>query len=332
MTITYILITVVSAFFFASVGTVAVRHILERLAVLDHPEERSNHDMPTPRGGGIAVVFSMLCFMAAVRAPVELLIGVLIVAIISFMDDVKRQPVKTRLAVHFVAGFCGAMAVHDPVFQGLLPYWVDKAAVTLLLVWFMNLFNFMDGIDEISVMQAVSICLGAMLLEASVEGLPRSLMFDGAAVIGAMLGFWLLNRHPAKIFLGDVGSVPVGLVLGFFLVLIASKGFWVPALILPAYYLTDASMTLASRLMRGKNITESHSDHGYQKAVRSGWSHPQVVEHVFALNLILFALAVVAAKMPHYGLIPLAVAYGLCVMLRMFFMTRKGTGALHAPA
>lgn len=332
MTITYIFITCISAFFFSSVGTVAVRHILERLSVLDHPEERSNHEMPTPRGGGIAVVFSMLCFMAAVRAPVELLVGVVIVAIISFMDDVNRQSVKMRLAVHIVAGFCGAMALHDPVFQGLLPYWVDKAATTLLLVWFMNLFNFMDGIDEISVMQALSICLGAMLLEASVTGLPRSLMFDGAAVIGAMLGFWLLNRHPAKIFLGDVGSVPVGLVLGFFLALIASKGFWIPALIIPAYYLTDASVTLASRLLRGQNITQSHSDHAYQKAVRSGWSHPQVVEHIFALNLMLFALAVVSAKMPQYGLLALAVAYGLAVLLRMYFMTRKGAAPLHATA
>ncbi|MFO1243442.1 MAG: glycosyltransferase family 4 protein [Rickettsiales bacterium] len=329
MTVTYLLIIAFSAFFFSSIGTVAVRNLLERLNILDHPEERSNHEMPTPRGGGLAVVFSMLCFMAAVRAPALLLLAIVIVAVISFMDDVKRQPVKTRLMVHAIAALCAVMALHYPVFQGLFPYWMDSIIAALLLMWFMNLFNFMDGIDEISVMQAVSICLGAMLLETSVEDLPRSLIFDGAAVVGAMFGFWLMNRHPAKIFLGDVGSVPVGLTLGFFLLEIAGRGYWEAALIVPAYYLTDSGMTLVSRLIRGQNIAASHSDHGYQKAVRSGWSHPQVVEHIFALNLALFALAVVSAKLPEYGFLPLIAAYALSVALRFYFMTRRGNSVSH---
>lgn len=326
MTVTYILIIGFSAFFFACVGTMGVRMALEHFSVMDHPEERSNHKVAVPRGGGIAVVFSMLCFLMAVRAPEFLVIAILLAAGVSWWDDLKKLSVKQRLPVHALAAICAVAALHDPVFQGLLPPWLDNAVAVLLVIWFMNLFNFMDGIDEISVMQAVSLCLGAMLLEGSVPGLPRSLMFDGAAVIGAMFGFWLFNRHPARIFLGDVGSVPVGLTLAFFLLEIAGKGYWQAALILPAYYLTDASLTLGLRLLKGRNIAQSHSDHAYQQAVRRGWRHTSVVEYIFALNIILMALAVASAAYPAYGLIAVVVAYGLSLAL-MFVFTATSRAA-----
>lgn len=333
MTVTYLLIIGFSAFFFACVGTMGVRVALEYFAVMDHPEERSNHRAPVPRGGGIAVVLSMVCFLMAVRAPDFLVLGILIAAGVSLWDDLKHLSVAKRLPVHALAAICAVAGLHDPVFQGALPLWLDNILTVLLVVWFMNLFNFMDGIDEISVMQAVSLCLGMMLLEGSVPGLPRSLMFDGAAVMGAMLGFWIFNRHPARIFLGDVGSVPVGLTLAFFLLQVAGKGYWQAALILPAYYFTDATVTLALRLAKGRNIFKSHSEHAYQQAVRRGWAHISVVEYIFALNVVLMALAVASAAYPAYGLLALYAAYGLSLALMFLFaITRRAAPLSHEAA
>jgi UDP-N-acetylmuramyl pentapeptide phosphotransferase/UDP-N-acetylglucosamine-1-phosphate transferase len=157
------------------------------------------------------------------------------------------------------------------------------------VLWLVNLVNFMDGIDWITVVEIVPITatlalfgwLGAMPSEATVMAL---------ALCGAMLGFAPFNRPVAKLFLGDVGSLPLGLLLGWLLILLAAQHF-VAALLLPLYYLADATITLLRRLVRGERVTQAHRRHYYQQAVDGTLSVPQVVGRILVVNAVLAGLA-----------------------------------------
>ena len=155
----------------------------------------------------------------------------------------------------------------------------------------MNLFNFMDGIDGLAGGEAASIGAGLALV-ASLGALDPALALYGLAAAGAALGFLMWNWHPAKLFMGDVGSVPLGFTLGWLLLVLAASGLWVAALLIPAYFLADATFTLLRRLAEGKKVWQAHREHFYQKATQRGRNHAQVVRLVLALNAALLLLAV----------------------------------------
>src|SRR6185312_3303856 len=180
----------------------------------------------------------------------------------------------------------------DLVFQGLLPPLADHLLAGLAWLWFINLFNFMDGIDGISGVEAAAIGLGTALA-AWLAGTYQEIGC-GLALAGAAAGFLVWNWHPARIFLGDVGSIPLGLVSGWLLLRLAIDGAWAPALILPSYYLADATLTLAKRLARGEKIWQAHRSHFYQRAVQAGLRHDQVARRVAETNVMLILLSYVA--------------------------------------
>jgi UDP-N-acetylmuramyl pentapeptide phosphotransferase/UDP-N-acetylglucosamine-1-phosphate transferase len=181
------------------------------------------------------------------------------------------------------------------VFQGLLPPLADRLAAAFLWLWFLNLFNFMDGIDGISGVEAASVGLGLALV-AVLGGLAAELVALPVLLAAAALGFLAWNRPPAKLFLGDVGSVPLGYLLGWLLLSSAAAGQWAAALILPLYYLADATVTLAKRGLRGAKVWQAHREHFYQRAVQGGLSHGAVVLRVLVCNvgLVVFALLATA--------------------------------------
>ena len=285
--------------------TGVVLRVLRRYAVLDRPSARSSHDAPTPRGGGLAVLAVLLPAWAAIglawpaaggAALAGVLPGALLLAAVSWIDDLRGLDPRLRLAAHALAVGIGLAAMAPvPVFQGLLPLWLDRLAAGLAWLWFVNLFNFMDGIDGLAASETA--CLGGGLaLIALVGGWPGATAPLGLTLTAAGLGFLLWNRPPAKLFLGDVGSVPLGYLAGWLLLDAASAGAWAAALILPAYYLADATLTLAGRAGRGESVTEAHAEHFYQRAVRAGRSHGQVVLMVLAANAALIALALGAER------------------------------------
>lgn len=297
------------AFFvvFAATGiaTGVVLKVLRRRAILDLPNHRSSHTIPTPRGGGIAVMAVLLPAWAAIAladgAPppdlLAVLAGALVLAAVSWIDDLRTLGWPIRLAVQLAAVALGlaAMAEDGLFFQGYLPFWLDRLAAAFLWLWFINLFNFMDGIDGMAGTEAA--CLGGGLaLIALATGWPGLTAPLGLAVVAAALGFLVWNWPPAKLFLGDVGSVPLGYLLGWLLLDAAVAGAWAAALILPAYYLADATITLLRRLSRGEPIFEPHAQHFYQQAVRGGSSHAEVVRAVLFANLVLIALALGATR------------------------------------
>ena len=181
------------------------------------------------------------------------------------------------------------------VFQGLLPPLLDRLAAGLLWLWFVNLFNFMDGIDGIAGVEAGSLGIGLVLVGA-VAAWPGANLALPALLAAASLGFLVWNWAPAKLFLGDVGSVPLGYLLGWLLLVAAMNGAWAPALILPLYYLADATITLIKRAARGSRVWRAHREHFYQRAVQGGASHGRVAAQVLTCNAVLIVLAVLAAR------------------------------------
>jgi UDP-N-acetylmuramyl pentapeptide phosphotransferase/UDP-N-acetylglucosamine-1-phosphate transferase len=162
-------------------------------------------------------------------------------------------------------------------------------AVGFIWLWWVNLYNFMDGIDGIAGSEAAAIAGGLLLFTMLGNGADFSVALLSAAVLGASLGFLVWNWAPAKIFLGDVGSVPLGYLTGFLLIGLAGAGRWKIAMILPLYFIADATITLGRRLAGGERVWEAHRQHFYQKAVIRGLDHATVVRRVLAANLLLVA-------------------------------------------
>ncbi len=285
-------------------ATWAVLRALVRFGVYDRPNPRSSHEQAKPRGGGLALLPVLLIAWIAAASWLgavptgfwAVVSAAAVLAVVSWIDDLRSLPVVLRLAVQVLAvGLAlAAMDGAGPVFQGLLPPLLDRLAAGFLWLWFVNLFNFMDGIDGIAGVEAGSLGLGLMLVGA-VAAWPGIHVALPALLVAATLGFLVWNWAPAKLFLGDVGSVPLGYLLGWLLLVAAMNGAWAPALILPLYYLADATITLARRGARGAKVWRAHREHFYQRAVQGGASHGRVAAQVLACNATLVVLAVLAA-------------------------------------
>jgi UDP-N-acetylmuramyl pentapeptide phosphotransferase/UDP-N-acetylglucosamine-1-phosphate transferase len=280
----------------ACLCTRALIPMLRRAAVLDRPNERSSHAVPTPRGGGIAPVGAILAaWMALIAvgvAPSRLWLvvaGAWLLAVVSWLDDIRGLSPAPRLLAQIIAVICGAFVAMPTglVFQGLLPAWLDIIAAALAWLWFVNLFNFMDGIDGLAGSEAAAIGAGLVLFTSVGTGEDPIFAALSGAIALAAIGFLVWNWAPARVFLGDVGSVLLGYLLGFMLLQTAARGHWKITLILPIYFLADASVTLLRRLLRGERIWQAHRRHFYQQAVQRGLGHAAVTSRVIAANLLL---------------------------------------------
>ena len=296
----------------ALVATRLLIGFLRRRQILDQPNDRSSHETPTPRGGGAAVLLVTLTLWAAAAAGEPELLslrwplasvatGALMLAAISWIDDIRGLGPLPRLFVQAAGVALGLSALpHESlVLQGLAPSWLDRLIAGIGWLWFVNLYNFMDGIDGIAASETACIGVGLAvvgLLGAAALG-PGLL---GLILAGAALGFLRWNWQPARVFLGDVGSVPIGFITGWLLLLTAAQGAWSVALLLPLYFLGDATVTLFRRLLRGEQFWRAHREHYYQRAVRRGLGHARVVGAVLACNVVLIALAFAAAVGPDW--------------------------------
>jgi UDP-N-acetylmuramyl pentapeptide phosphotransferase/UDP-N-acetylglucosamine-1-phosphate transferase len=268
---------------------------------LAKPNARSSHRVPTPQGAGIAVIAATLAVAGAIVAcadtaqeniPVAIFAATLFIALVGFTDDVKFIPVLPRLMLQAVAvGVIVFTAPHELRIAPSCPLWVERSLLLLAGLWFVNLVNFMDGLDWMTVAEVVPIT-GAMVVLGWLGEFPFPPAIVAAALCGAMLGFAPFNRPVAKVFLGDVGSLPIGLLLGWCLVQLAFHQHLVAALLLPLYYLSDATVTLLRRLVRREPFWAAHRSHFYQRATDNGFTVLGVVGEVFALNVGLAALAI----------------------------------------
>jgi UDP-N-acetylmuramyl pentapeptide phosphotransferase/UDP-N-acetylglucosamine-1-phosphate transferase len=306
---------------------------LSRRGLVDTPNERSSHTQPKPRGGGLVLIPAILISWYLVIlgvAPLDpglglvpILIGAAGLAALGWIDDLRDLPAAARLLAQAAAVALGLIGMDGAglFFQGLLPPFLDRLAAGLAWMWVINLFNFMDGIDGIAGVETVSIGAGLAMIGAlgGLAGLdPRAAIFLPALLAAATLGFLAWNWPPAKLFLGDVGSVPLGYLLGWLLLVWAAEGQWAAALILPLYYLADATITLARRAVRGAKVWQAHREHFYQRAVRGRASHGQVTRGVLACNVLLMACTALAVySNPWIGLtLAVGIVGGFLAVLR----------------
>ena len=298
------LLAVVAAAILSAGMTWAIRPLLLKHA-LAKPNARSSHRIPTPQGAGIAVIAATLVVAGAILAgaeashvniPVAVFGATLFIAIVGFADDVKFIPVLTRLLLQAAA--VGAIVLTAPTDLRIVsacPLWIERGLLLLAGLWFVNLVNFMDGLDWMTVAEVVPVT-AAMVVLGSLGELPVSPTIVAAALCGAMAGFAPFNRPVAKIFLGDVGSLPIGLLLGWCLLQLAWHQQFAAALLLPLYYLADTTVTLLRRLARREPFWAAHRSHFYQRATDNGFTVWRVVSEVFILNLVLAALAIASTK------------------------------------
>jgi UDP-N-acetylmuramyl pentapeptide phosphotransferase/UDP-N-acetylglucosamine-1-phosphate transferase len=305
----------------------AIAPLLLRHA-LATPNARSSHRVATPQGAGIAVIAATLVaagVMIACLGPADLTIPVavfgatLFLAIVGMIDDIQSIPVGSRLILQ-------AIAVGAVVFTGAsdlrivpaCPFWIERALLLLAGLWFVNLVNFMDGIDWMTVAEVVPVT-GAVVVLGLLGEIPASTTIVAAALCGAMAGFAPFNRPVAKIFLGDVGSLPIGLLLGWCLLQLAYHQHFAAALLLPLYYLSDATVTLLRRLARAEPFWTAHRSHFYQRATDNGFTVWRVVRDVFALNIVLAALAIGSAMTASAAIgTSLLIAGGVATALVMY--------------
>jgi UDP-N-acetylmuramyl pentapeptide phosphotransferase/UDP-N-acetylglucosamine-1-phosphate transferase len=237
------------------------------------------------------------------------------------MDDMRSLSAAVRLAIQCIA--VGALIAALPnQLQVLpqLPWWLERAGLFIGAVWLVNLVNFMDGIDWMTVAELVPVT-GTILLLGLGGAIAPWPAVVAAALLGAILGFAPFNKPVARVFLGDVGSLPIGLVLGWLLLRLAAHGHLAAAVILPLYYFADATITLIRRVGRGEPFWQAHRQHFYQRATDNGLAVPAIVRRVLLVNLALAALAVitVAVQSMAISLAALAAAIAIVTWLLLTF-------------
>lgn len=329
--------TTVASFAF----TAMLRRYALNKSLMDIPNSRSSHSVPTPRGGGVAVVvvfLSALCIMYSLSLltskPFFAIVGAgALIALIGFMDDHGHIAARWRLLGHFAASawllfWIGGLPVIEILGSTLNLGWLGHVLAAFYLVWLLNLYNFMDGIDGIASVEAICVCLGACLLYW--VGDATQLIWAPLLLAASVAGFLFWNFPPAKIFMGDAGSGFLGIVLGG----LSLQAGWVSSdllwgwLILLGVFIVDATFTLLRRLLRGDKVYEAHRSHAYQFASRQFGRHLPVTLAVGAINILW--LLPIALAVTRYGLEPglgIILAYAPLIVLAVKFHA----GALEAP-
>jgi Fuc2NAc and GlcNAc transferase len=315
---------VIISFVLAAVMTGWLRRITVARGLIDVPNSRSSHHVPTPRGGGLAVavvVLGLLPLLAWWRAVPDtslwsLFIAGLLVAGIGWLDDHKDIAAGWRLLVHFVAATCGVLVIGGlppvPMFGTLIDLgWIGHGLAVVYLVWLLNLYNFMDGIDGIAGIEAVTVGVGGLWLY-QVAGHRGGGIILPAILVAAVGGFLLWNFPRARIFMGDVGSGFVGIALGLLSLHAARVSpplFW-GWVILLGVFVVDATVTLLRRLISGEHMYRAHRSHAYQKVAQRIGSHPPVSVGVGLINLLwLLPMATLVALGTLDGAVGVLIAY-----------------------
>ncbi len=291
---------------------------LRQKEILDHPNTRSSHNIPTPRGGGIVIVLGFILCWSGLSLSLGIeaqywagwCIGMILLALISFMDDLVTLSALPRfggqicvvilmLAVFPTIGFVPVpqpifseilnVGVHDPVLREQM----DLLIQGICWLWFINLYNFMDGIDGLAGGETVAICLGIICVVAVMNiGGGGEITLLSWILLSLTLGFLWWNKPPAQIFMGDVGSIPIGFILGALLLYLAGQHALIAAILIPGYFVADATSRLIIRLARRQKFWQAHNQHYYQQALQRGLNHRQVTLTIMGGNVFLIFLAI----------------------------------------
>ena len=309
---------------------------------LDIPTDRSNHQIPKPKGAGIVLV-PIILFSTTVVFFLEntlsynwkIIFGFcLLLSIVSLLDDIKKISAKIRLTFQIFCVFSSLYLFKDHlnilirsseflfIFNGIeyLGLGFIFCFLMLLWVWIINMFNFMDGMDGLTSVQIsfLSILTNCLAILGFVE---ENFIYFSLILLTVSFAFYSVNKPPSKIFLGDVGSVPLGFLAGYiFIYNMIMYNLIFPFLIVTLYYLLDSVTTIILRFLKNENIFQAHSSHFYQKLLRKGYNHHYVLEKIIYLNSILLILAILSN---YYPITSFMLAFFCTSSLLIFFNSRK---------
>ena len=319
---------------FSAALIVLLMPLLRRYA-LARPNARSSHAVPTPQGGGIAIIGAATVACAALllvepaylsREATVLLLGTLVLAVVGGIDDVRPLRPSLRFGLQAFAVTAVVLAAGGRLFPAI-PLGLERGVAILAGLWFVNLINFTDGLDWMT-LAGMAPVMAALVLFGHAGLLPVLPTLVAAALLGGLLGFAPFNRPVARLFMGDVGSLPVGLIVAWLLYRLALEGGLAAAILLPLYPVADATLTLLWRLKRREKVWRAHRSHFYQVATVNGFTVPEVVGRVFVLNLVLAALAGATLLWPSAAINVATLAAGgalVALTLRRFNTPRAGS-------
>lgn len=275
--------------------TYFIKNYMIKKSLVAVVNERSSHTVPTPHGGGIALAITWfiglfyLYFIGEISSNLfyALLFGA-VISIVSFFDDIYELSPKIRLiaqaivaigGLYFLGGFetltFGIFNLQNPIFTNIFAFF--------MIIWFINLYNFLDGINGYAGSQAVFLSLSGFVLFSGNHFLVLAV---------AVLGFLYWNWNKAKIFMGDVGSTLLGYNIAIFTIYYANQeatNFWIWIILFGVYWF-DATLTLVRRKLNKEKLSQAHKKHAYQRLTQSGWSHYKVTNYSIGLNLVLFSI------------------------------------------
>ncbi|MCC8398246.1 MAG: glycosyltransferase family 4 protein [Rickettsia endosymbiont of Labidopullus appendiculatus] len=291
---------------------------LPSFGMVDIPNPRRVHNKITPRGGGLAIVIVVIIGLITYEYFVtEMLINsikivplLLIISTISFLDDLVSIPVFIRLIIHIICSTISIILFLSPalLFHHELPLYIDFVLSIIYLITFLNIYNFLDGIDGISGAESIHLSITILILCYLKYDTIININFIivlNIIILGCSIGFLIFNWHPAKIFIGDVGSISLGFLLGLCLILISASSIhlFIASSIASLYYMTDGGLTILIRLLNKEKIWQPHLKHFFQKAVRNGKSHKEVVCRIIICNILLMVLSITSLYFPLISII-----------------------------
>lgn len=315
----------ISLFIVSFTLTYIIKEIAIKKSLVAEVTDRSSHSTPTPHGGGIAIALtwfsgiSYLYFIDAINTSLyfALMVGV-IISVVSYIDDLFELSPKIRLLTQLSVAllglyFLGGFVEIDFFFFNIQNQVFTNVFAVFMIVWFINLYNFLDGIDGYAGSEAIFLSASAYIL------------FGGAhflVLAVAILGFLVWNWHKAKIFMGDVSSTLLGYNVAIFTIYYSnqeSSNFWIWIILFGLFWF-DATLTLLRRFLNREKLSQAHNKHAYQRLVQSGWAHDRVVLASLVINAILLLLIYFIPSMLIAFLLSLVVLYG-CIK---FVDTKKG--------
>lgn len=297
--------------------------------IQDIPNERSLHSAPTPRTGGLGLITGMLSGWVLLFSSLAwwLLLPLVLLFAVSLLDDMRNLPVRQRFSAHLVAAAIlvagsGVLAQHGVVVA---------LALLLLTVWMTNLYNFMDGSDGMA--GGMAFFGFAFYGIAALIAHDEVFAMQNFSISAAALGFLYFNFPPAKIFMGDAGSIPLGFLMAALGLSGWQQGYWAAwfPLLVFSPFIVDASVTLLRRSLRGVRVTEAHREHYYQRAIQLGWSHRTLAlfEYALMLGVGVSALAALNQAFPWLVFLLWAGIYGV-LMLALDAVWKKSQRNQHA--
>ncbi|MDR0297011.1 MAG: UDP-phosphate alpha-N-acetylglucosaminyltransferase [Rickettsia sp.] len=291
---------------------------LPSFGVVDIPDPRRVHSKITPRGGGLAIVITVIIGLVAYECfatktlinSIKFIPLLLVISTISFLDDLISMPVFIRLISHITCSAISIFLFLSPalLFHHELPLYIDFMLSTIYLTTFLNIYNFLDGIDGISGAESIHLSITILILCYLKSNIIININFIivlNIIILACSISFLIFNWHPARIFLGDVGSISLGFLLGLCLLLMSASSvhLFIASSIASLYYMTDGGLTILIRLFNKEKIWQPHLKHFFQKAVRNGKSHKEVVSKIIICNIVLMILSISSLYFPLISII-----------------------------